>query len=349
MSEKSKSVQMSENQMSQKSKNVGKGVLWTLGGVVTAFLVTIAGWIVYSKKFINHQLGLGRSVEAERKNFQSNNAGRLSYYFDNSGKGVPLVLLHSINAAASAYEMKPIFDHFRGERPVYALDLPGFGFSERSDRLYSPQLYQDAILEFLEEVVGQPADVVALSLTCEFAAMTAVHHPEWIRSLVMISPTGFKQPQTDKISDRARRRGAQNTLYAGLAVPLWNRPLFDLLTSRKSIQSFLNQSFEGLVPASFVDYAYHSAHQPGAQYAPTYFLSGKLFTPAIRTTVYKAVKQPVLVIYDRDPHTNFEMLPGFLRESENWQSIRIGPTKGLPHWEQPEHTFAALADFWSEL
>jgi pimeloyl-ACP methyl ester carboxylesterase len=320
-----------------------------LGGILTAALATVAGWIVYSKKFINHQLGLGRSVEAERKNFQSKNAGRLSYYFDGEGKGVPLVLLHSINAAASAYEMKPIFDRFSGERPVYALDLPGYGFSERSDRLYSPQLYQEAILEFLEDVVGEPADLVALSLSSEFAALTAVHHPEWIRSLALISPTGFKQPQTDKISKRAHQRGAQNTLYAGLAVPLWNRPLFDLITSRKSIQYFLNKSFEGLVPASFVDYAYQSAHQPGAQYAPTYFLSGKLFTPAIRTTVYKVVEQPVLVIFDRDPYTNFEMLPGFLQECDNWRSARVGPTKGLPHWEQPERTFETLEDFWGEL
>ncbi|MCB2214150.1 alpha/beta fold hydrolase [bacterium] len=335
--------------MSEKTKNVGKGILWTLGGILTAVLGTVAGWIVYSKKFINHQLGLGRSVEAERNNFQSEDAGRLSYYFNGEGKGVPLVLLHSINAAASAYEMKPLFDRISGERLVYALDLPGFGFSERSDRLYSPQLYQEAIFEFLAEVVGEPADVVALSLTSEFAALTAVHHSEWVRSLALISPTGFKQPPTDKITKRAERRGAQNTLYAGLAVPLWNRPLFDLITSRKSIQYFLNQSFEGLVPASFVDYAYQSAHQPGAQYAPTYFLSGKLFTPAIRTTVYKVVEQPTLVIFDHDPHTNFEMLPGFLNNSENWQSVRISPTKGLPHWEQPERTVQALVDFWGEL
>lgn len=335
--------------MSKKQKKTGKGLLWGLGGLVGVTLAGVAGWIVYSKKFINHNFKLADALEADRLDFQSKRAGRLSYYADQSQKGVPLVLLHSVNAAASAYEVKPLFEHFRQSRPVYALDLPGYGFSERSDRLYSPQLFQEAITDFLREVVGKPADMVALSLSGEFAALAAVHDPDLIRTLTLVSPTGFNPPKTGRLAERAQQRGTKSNLYAGLAVPLWNRPLFDLVSSRPSIQMFLNKSFEGLVPTSFVDYAYHTAHQPGAQYAPTYFLSGKLFTPAVRETVYNVVEQPVLVLYDHDPYTNFEMLPGTLREKENWHGVRITPTKGLPHWEQPEKIFQALESFWSVL
>ena len=116
---------------------------------------------------------------------------RISYYADASGVGSPLVLIHSINAAGSAYEMKPIFEQYRGQRPVYALELPGFGFSERSDKVYSWQLYTDSIVEFLTDVVGEPADVIALSLSNEFAARAAHNHPDLFRSLTMISPSGF--------------------------------------------------------------------------------------------------------------------------------------------------------------
>ncbi len=335
--------------MSKNTKKIGKGFLWGIGGLISAILATVAGWIIYSKKYISHQLEYGNALDADREDLQSKHAGLLSYYMDRGGKGTPLVLVHSVNAAASAYEMKPIFEHYQGKRPVYALDLPGFGFSERSDRLYSPQLYQNAIREFLQDVVGKPADVIALSLSCEFAALCSAHSPDLIRSLVMISPTGFNPPNTDKITERANQRGARSKLYALLAVPLWNRPLYDLISSRPSIQYFLNQSFEGLVPEHFVDSAYHTAHQPGAQYAPTYFLSGKLFTPAVRETVYNTLDLPVLVLYDRDPHTHFEMLPLMLQDHENWQGVRISPTKGLPHWEQPEKTFNAMENFWSEV
>ena len=79
-------------------------------------------------------------------------AGRLSYYV--AGDGPPLLLLHSINAAGSAFEVKPIFDHFRRSHTVYVPDLPGFGFSDRSDRRYTPQLYVDAIFDMLDVIAA---------------------------------------------------------------------------------------------------------------------------------------------------------------------------------------------------
>ncbi len=70
---------------------------------------------------------------------------RLSYYV--AGNGPPLLLVHSINAAASAYEVRPIFERMVATNRVYAVDLPGFGFSDRSKREYTPRLYTDAIHE----------------------------------------------------------------------------------------------------------------------------------------------------------------------------------------------------------
>ncbi|GAB4204505.1 MAG: hypothetical protein OHK0022_29750 [Roseiflexaceae bacterium] len=71
----------------------------------------------------------------------------LSFY--SAGQGSPLLLIHSINAA-SAYEVRPIFEHFQASRRVYALGLPGFGFSERSNRDYTPRLFTDALLDMLD-------------------------------------------------------------------------------------------------------------------------------------------------------------------------------------------------------
>ncbi len=84
--------------------------------------------------------------------------GRLSWYQSapatTSGSPRPLLLVHSVNAVASAYEVKPLYEHYAGQRPVYAVDLPGFGFSERSDRAYGPRLMTDAIHAML---AGGPA------------------------------------------------------------------------------------------------------------------------------------------------------------------------------------------------
>src|SRR5258707_11557150 len=101
------------------------------GALVVTVLGAVGGWIGYSALRVNHRLPLPEAIAGQRHTFISPRAGMMSYYADRSGGGRPLVLIHSINAAASAYEMQPLFLHYRSKRSVYALDLPGFGFSDR--------------------------------------------------------------------------------------------------------------------------------------------------------------------------------------------------------------------------
>lgn len=325
---------------------LGAGLKGFAGFSISALAAASAAWIVYSKLGIDHHITAGDAIPAERKTFTSRSAGVLSYYLNRGKTGRPLVLIHSINAAASAYEMRPLFLQYHMKRPVFALDLPGFGFSERTNRVYAPGLYEAAIRDFLEMEVGEPADVVALSLGGEFAARAALALPERFNSLVLISPTGFGLRGGERSSQRAARGQLSDVIHPLFAFPLWARPFFDLITTRTSILYFLKQSFMGPVPDDLVEYAYATAHQPGAEHAPLYFISGKLFTPNIRQTVYERVQVPTLVLYDRDGFTGFEMLPDLLAINAAWQAVRMVPTLGLPQFERPEDTVEVLDRFW---
>lgn len=317
-----------------------KGVGAVAGSVVSAMTTAAAGWLVYSKLFVNHNVTLPPALGADREHFGGGYAGMLHYYADRSGEGTPLLLVHAINAAASAYEMRPLFEHYRGQRPVYALELPGFGFSQRGDRPYTPRVFTNAIIGFLETQVEEPVDIVALSLSSEFAARAALERAQNVRSLALISPTGLGKD--------AHERQPDEGLHRFLSFPLWSQACFDLLTTRAIIRRYLSKSFYGEPDERMVDYSYKTSHQPGARYAPFAFVSGKLSSPDIRESVYEQLEQPVLVLYDQDPYTGFEALPGLLERHPNWQAKRIPPTRGLPHWEQPEQTFQALNEFWSE-
>lgn len=302
-------------------------------------LAAIGGWIVY-RWSSDQTVVLPAAVEGDRETFTSPDTGRISYYVDRQGSGRPLVLIHSINAAPSAFEVKPLFDHYRVQRPVYALDLPGFGFSDRVDRVYSPAFFADAIATFLREQVGEAADVVALSLSSEFVARAATDQPDLFHSLTFISPTGFNKVDISLPGD---------TIYGVVSVPLWSQPLFDLLVSRPSIRYYSGQSFVNETPQAFLDYAYATSHQPGARYVPLYFLSGQLFTPKARESLYERVETPTLVIYDRDPNIDFDRLPDLLEKNNRWQAVKITPSLGLPHWEKLEETIEVLETFWGSL
>ena len=198
-------------------------------------------WILYSKLNIDRSVPLPAALDAPQRVVPTR-GGKLCYYADDSAEGRPLVLVHSINAAASAYEMKPLFEYYRGRRPVYALDLPGFGFSARDNRTYSPQVYANVLFDFFDQALEEPADVVTLSLGGELAARTALMYPNVIRSLAMISPSGFTFKRREVPAKTLARAQQIHTL---LAFPLWRRALYDLIATRASIRWFLQKSFVG--------------------------------------------------------------------------------------------------------
>ena len=158
------------------------------------------------------------AVSGERFEFDSA-AGRISAYV--AGQGAPLLLVHSVNAAASVAEVRPLFEHYARTRTVFALDLPGYGFSERSDRDYTPRLMTDALLAMREPMRRrcgeQPVDALAVSLASEFLARAAVEAPQAWRSLALVSPTGFS-------GSRSRREPAGQHAGHALAVPRAARP-----------------------------------------------------------------------------------------------------------------------------
>ena len=286
----------------------------------------------------------GKRVELADKR-----VGRIVLYGEAPGSSgataPPLLLVHSVNAAATAYEMKPLFEHYRGRRAVYALDLPGFGLSDRSDRAYTPRLMTDAIHAAVREIqrdCGDAAvDIVALSLGCEFAARAATETPNAFRSVALISPTGF---------DRRAARAAQHAPADGtrampwllglLNFPLWKRGFFAALTSRASIRFFLRKTFGAKeIDEDLLEYDYITTHQPGAENAPYYFVSGYLFsTDAIK--LYQNLSMPVWMAHGvRGDFVDYEE-KRLVQRLPNW-SISVFQTGAMPHFEKPAE-FVAL-------
>lgn len=262
----------------------------------------------------------------------------------------PLLLVHSINAAGSAYEMKPLFDHYRGKRAVYALDLPGFGLSDRSKRDYTPRLMTDAILAVAGEIArrhdGMRIDMVALSLGCEFAARAAIEQPNSFASLALISPTGFdrRTERAARQSPRQDRTRAMPWLRATLSFPLWKSGFFRALTSRASIRFFLRKTFGSRdVDEALVEFDYLTTHQPGAENAPYCFVAGYLFT-VDAMNIYRTLAMPVWMVHGvRGDFVDYGR-KGLVRNLPNW-SFDVMQTGAMPHFEQPAQFVAAYENF----
>jgi pimeloyl-ACP methyl ester carboxylesterase len=264
------------------------------------------------------------------------------WYYDIEAEGRPLLFVHSINAAPSAIELKPLFQHFRSYRSVYAPDLPGFGRSTRHVGMMTASEFAKNISSIIDQMSpSEPPDVIALSLGCEFVARAVVECGASVRSLTFISPTGFSRRQPPPLQAQKRLRRLFD--FAG-----FGRGAFKLLRLERSVRYFYGMNFSGSVPSELVAYALKTTRQPAAHEMPLQFLSMSLFTPNAVGLLYEKLDVPVLVLFDEDPNVTFELFEQF-EDSPTWQFKRIGPSLGMPQWEYPEKTVAVIESFFAEL
>ncbi len=277
-------------------------------------------------------------------------AGQVAVYradAEVASTAVPLLLVHSVNAAASAIEMAPLFEHYRRTRSVWALDLPGYGYSDRTDHVYTPRLMTDAVLAVVQhmvDVTGQSSvDVLSLSLGGEFVARAQTESPGHIRRVAMVSPTGFNA--------RKPRRGEpgstlmQPWLYRWLTRPRRGEWIFRNLTRPAVIRYFLRRTFGSReIDGALWRYAAQTARQPGAHHAPLYFVSAGLFSADIQT-VYEAMHCPVWVsMATRGDFTNYQGRTT-LDDRSNWAFHEV-EGGAMPYFENIEAFTQRLDPFW---
>ena len=273
-------------------------------------------------------------LNAERRDLNGR-AGPMALW--RAGRGAPVLLVHSINAAASAYEIRPAFEAIVASRRAYAPDLPGFGASDRSDRRYDVALYVAAIEDALEAIAAEcgdvPVDVLALSLSSEFAARVATRRPERVRTLTLVTPTGLDRRSASLRAPSGTDREVPG-VHRVLSQRLWSQALFDGLTSRPSVRYFLQRTWGSkTIDAGLWRYSWTTARQPGARFAPLAFLSGRLFSKDIRD-VYERLAMPVWV-----PHGtrgDFRDFSGadWTASRGNWR-LQPFESGALPHFEHP--------------
>ena len=270
--------------------------------------------------------------------------GRVHLYH-RPGTGTPLVFLHSFNAVASPMEMRPLVEHYAEatDRPLWVLDWLGFGRSERAHRSYDPAVYHAVLYTVLNDAVGSAADIVAVSLGCEFAASVALQAASLVRRCAFIAPTGLS-------ADRGPSPFGRLAVKTAATVGGFTPPYF-WLTRPSSLRRYLAaQVFRDAeaVPEALVYYGAQTARIQGAPYAPRHFVDGSLFQRNIDTEVYARLYRPTLVLTPESPAPTvqrFDRLPALKKANPRYITHTAVPGGLLPHWERPSKTLTALDDF----
>eukprot|EP00252_Welwitschia_mirabilis_P006908 TRINITY_DN1785_c0_g1_i1.p1 TRINITY_DN1785_c0_g1~~TRINITY_DN1785_c0_g1_i1.p1 ORF type:complete len:305 (-),score=16.53 TRINITY_DN1785_c0_g1_i1:628-1542(-) len=176
------------------------------------------------------------------------------------GEGTPIVLIHGFGASAFhwRYNIPALAKKFK----VYAIDLLGFGWSEKAIIEYSPFLWRDQVSDFLKEIVKEPAILVGNSLGGFTALVTAADNPENVRGVAILNSAGqFRNPEKQD-SDAQEPSVLQKLLNP--AKTLIQRVLLQFAfwqaKQRSRIQSVLQNVYSD--PSNVDDYLIESIRQP---------------------------------------------------------------------------------------
>ncbi|HKR00555.1 MAG TPA: alpha/beta fold hydrolase [Pyrinomonadaceae bacterium] len=214
-------------------------------------------------------------------------------------QGRPLVFVHGVGAGTSSFMWRRNFDALARDFRVYAPDLLGFGFSDKPAGVsYSADLYTEFIADFIREVVGEPAHLVASSLGAAYCVRVADEQPEIVSSLILVAPTG-----AGNLSDRPGMTGA--AFYGLLQSPVLGTSFYNVIASERSIRDYARRElFYDRRRASqrLVAQYYAASHQHGAQHAIAAFLSGYLNTDT--RAAFARLEKPITLVWGKQDRTN---------------------------------------------
>lgn len=115
-------------------------------------------------------------------------AGDVTLRAVRAGEGTPtLLLLHGYGESAVTWQ--GVFDRLARRHAALAVDLPGFGLSDKPDGPYDYPT-QLGRLEALVDALEGPVVVVGHSMGGQLAAGLALSRPERVRAAVLVAPAG---------------------------------------------------------------------------------------------------------------------------------------------------------------
>jgi pimeloyl-ACP methyl ester carboxylesterase len=255
--------------------------------------------------------------------------GQLHIVERNPGGAPTVVLVHGYGASTASYA--PILGELATRFRVLAVDLPGFGRSDRRAGDYSPEALADVLAEILERKGVARAHVVGHSWGSSVVLAFARRHPDRLDRLVIISGWVYDE-QLLPIMRWARVRGLGEALYA-----LFYRNLI-------GERLYLNFHDPSLVSEQVVDDVERQMARPGAIGAALAAARGMRF--AEHEGQYAQIGAETLILWGREDRVaRLAFGERLARELPRARLVVLPRCGHVPMWECRGETALALRQF----
>jgi len=289
-----------------------------------------------------HTINTAISALASKHHHLKNDADMYSWkdgdiYYRTAGTGDPILLVHDLDCAASSYEWNEVFATFAETHTVYAVDLPGCGRSVRPNITFTNYYYVLFLLDFIQDVIGEPVDVLASGYSSSFAVMAKVTDPDRIKSITAVNPLS----PSDLCAQPAHDHGISRIL---INVPIISTFMYNLQMSKAHIKRQF--SCDGLdnmfhVKHRFAEAYYESAHREnGSAKFLLFSLQHGYLTIDIRRAV-SSMGNGLKIIYGENAGRNVGIAAEYQKLNSSVKALAVSRTSLYPQIERP-HAFTEV-------
>ena len=149
-----------------------------------------------------------------------------------ANKAAPILLLHGF--ASSLEQWRHNLYPLSLQHPVYAIDLLGFGQSQKAAALFGADFWAAQIHDFWRALIGRPMILLGHSLGALVALSATSTYSEMVERLVMLALPAARQ---EMLSGWMQKIAI--TMEQRFASPLLIRPLFYFMRQPKVIRSVM--------------------------------------------------------------------------------------------------------------
>lgn len=256
----------------------------------------------------------------------------------------PILLVHGIYGGASHRtfrQLLPLLD--QANKPVFIVDLPGVGESDKPKRPYKIEDIDLFIENFISTVIKKRTTIVAESLSTASALKVAANKPDLVRRLVLLSPTGVNSLNSPP---SAREQGLYDRLYNDEVA---SEAFYKNLLVDNSLSYFLKFGFynDALVNEELISDFRVMRDNVDQKYLTLSFVGGQLYRPFTEASLN--VFTPVLCIFGAEyesfgdnPISNAKL---FKDIRPDFEYLEIKESGSSVQREKPQETAQAIIDF----
>lgn len=245
-------------------------------------------------------------------------------YFDNNQRGSPVLLIHGLGGSLESWTNN--IESFSTKYRVIALDLPGFGLSDKPRIDYTIDFYVNFLKKFIKKLKIKHLFLIGSSLGGHIVVELAIRNPKLVDKAVLVSPAG-SLPKSFKGTSALKRYlkivGAKSAL---------------------EVREILSSIDNSIVTHIYAEALYKRISLPGAKYAFISALKGSAKASRYTTKLEKINTKILLIWGKNDKMIPVRFIRTFLEHGDS-RIIIFENCGHRPHVEKPKLFNKAVKDF----